>query len=146
LVKINSEALNLAVVTNEFDADTFDENVDTELHVEDDEEEIGKSDEENVQPLADTATDAPVGTIDEGNEQNVPSSATTQCDVLTSSRIDWSSYYTEEELRALKVKLINLQVYPNNKGISHIESVICDSAIVDDEGNLRVGEEVIKTG
>jgi hypothetical protein len=49
-------------------------------------------------------------------------------------------------LRALKVKLINLQVYPNNKGISHIESVICDSAIVDDEGNLRVGEEVIKTG
>jgi hypothetical protein len=88
LVKINSEALNLAVVTNEFDADTFDENVDTELHVEDDEEEIGKSDEENVQPLADTATDAPVGTIDEDNEQNVPSSATTQCDVLTSSRID----------------------------------------------------------
>jgi hypothetical protein len=88
LVKINSEALNLAVVTNEFDADTFDENVDTELHVEDDEEEIGKSDEENVQPLADTATDAPVDTIDEDNEQNVPSSATTQCDVLTSSRID----------------------------------------------------------
>jgi hypothetical protein len=47
-------------------------------------------------------------------------------------------------LRALKVKLINLQDYPNNKDISHIESVICDSAIVNDEGNTRVGEEVIK--
>jgi hypothetical protein len=30
LVKINSEALNLAVVTDEFDANTFVENVDTE--------------------------------------------------------------------------------------------------------------------
>jgi hypothetical protein len=49
-------------------------------------------------------------------------------------------------LRALKAKLINLQDYPNNKEISHIESTICDSAIVDDEGNPRVGEEVIKTG
>jgi hypothetical protein len=29
LVKTNSEALNLAVVADEFDADTFDENVDT---------------------------------------------------------------------------------------------------------------------
>jgi hypothetical protein len=47
-------------------------------------------------------------------------------------------------LRALKVKLINLQDYPNNKDISHIESVVCDSAIVNDEGNPRVGEEVIK--
>jgi hypothetical protein len=44
------------------------------------------------------------------------------------------------------VKLINVQDYPNNKDISHIESVICDSAIVDDEGNPRVGEEVIKMG
>jgi hypothetical protein len=34
LAKINSEALNLAVLTNEFDADTFDENVDTEQYVE----------------------------------------------------------------------------------------------------------------
>jgi hypothetical protein len=49
-------------------------------------------------------------------------------------------------LRALKAKLINLQDYPNNKDISHIESVVCDSAIVDNEGNPRVGEEVIKTG
>jgi hypothetical protein len=43
------------------------------------------------------------------------------------------------------VKLINLRDYPN-KDISHIESVVCDSAMVDDEGNSRVGEEVIKMG
>jgi hypothetical protein len=30
LAKINSEALNLAVVTDEFAADTFTENIDTE--------------------------------------------------------------------------------------------------------------------
>jgi hypothetical protein len=84
----------------------------------------------------DTALDAPVGTVDECNEPND----------LTCSRINWSSYYSEEELRALKAKLINLQDYPNNKNISHIESVVCDSAIVDDEGNPRVGEKVIKTG
>jgi hypothetical protein len=30
------------------------------------------------------------------------------------------------------VKLINLQDYPNNKDISHIESAVCDSAIMDD--------------
>jgi hypothetical protein len=47
---------------------------------------------------------------------------------------------------ALKEKLIKLQDYPNNKDISHIESAICDSAIVDDEGNPRVGKEVIKMG
>jgi hypothetical protein len=39
---------------------------------------------------------------------------------------------------ASKFKLINLQDYPNDKDIRHIESVICDSAVVDDEGNLRV--------
>jgi hypothetical protein len=84
----------------------------------------------------DTTLDAPVGTVDECNEPND----------LTCSRINWSSYYSEEELRALKAKLINLQDYLNNKDISHIESVICDSAIVDNKGNPRVGEEVIKTG
>jgi hypothetical protein len=47
LAKTNSEALNLAVVTYEFDADTFDENVDTEQHVEkDDETTRSESDEE----------------------------------------------------------------------------------------------------
>jgi hypothetical protein len=146
LAKTNSEALNLAVVTDKFDTDTFDGNVDTEPHVEEDEAAISERDEENVQPSVDTALDAPIGTVDKGNEQNVPSSAATQCDVPTSSRIDWSSYYTEEELRALKMKLINLQDYPSNKDISHVEFAICDSAIVDDEGNPRVGEEVIKTG
>jgi hypothetical protein len=92
LVKTNSEALNLAVVTDEFDDETFDENVDTEPHVEEDAEaSISESDEENVQTSGDTAPDAPVGTVDEGNEQNVPSSATNQCDVPTSSCIYWSS-------------------------------------------------------
>jgi hypothetical protein len=57
LVKTNSEALNLAVVTDEFDDETFDENIDTEAHV-----------EEDMQPIVDTAPDAPVGTGDEVNE------------------------------------------------------------------------------
>jgi hypothetical protein len=89
LMKANSEALTLAVVTDEFNADMFDENVDTEPHVdEDDEAAINESDEENMQPSVDTAPDAPVSTVDEGNEENMPSSAATQCDVPTSSRID----------------------------------------------------------
>jgi hypothetical protein len=47
LVKTNYEALNLAVVTYEFDIDTFDENVDTEQHVEEDNETArSESDEE----------------------------------------------------------------------------------------------------
>jgi hypothetical protein len=137
LVKINFKALNLAVVTDKFDDETFDENVDTEAHVEEDDEAgISKNDEENVQPSVNTAPDAPVDIVDEGNEQNH----------LTCSHIDWSSYYSEEELRALKVKSINLQNYLNNKDISHIQSVVCDSAIVDDEGNPRIEEEVIKMG
>jgi hypothetical protein len=75
LAKTNSEALNLVVVTDEFDVDMFDENVDTELHVqEDDEAAISESDEENVKPSVDTAPDALSGIVDEGNEQNVPSS------------------------------------------------------------------------
>jgi hypothetical protein len=66
LVKINYEALNLTVVTDE-----FDDNVNTEAHVEeDDKTRINKSDEENMQPTVDTAPDAPVSTIDEGNEPN----------------------------------------------------------------------------
>jgi hypothetical protein len=48
-VKIISEALNLVVVTDEFDADTFAENVDTEQHIEEDDETArSKSDEENM--------------------------------------------------------------------------------------------------
>jgi hypothetical protein len=46
LAKINSEALNLEVVTNEFDADTFAENDKTQQHIEEDDETArSKSDE-----------------------------------------------------------------------------------------------------
>jgi hypothetical protein len=61
-----------------------------------------------VQISVDIAPDAPVDAVDEGNEQNVPSLAAAQCDVPTSNHIDWSSYFTEEELRVLKVELIHL--------------------------------------
>jgi hypothetical protein len=44
------------------------------------------------------------------------------------------------------LKHINLQDYPNHKDINHIGSVVCDSAVVDDEGKPRVREEVIKKG
>jgi hypothetical protein len=75
---------------------TFDENVDTVAHIEEDDEAgISESDEENMQSIVDTTLDAPVGTVDEGNEPND----------LTYSRINWSSYYSEEELRALKRSL-----------------------------------------
>jgi hypothetical protein len=67
------------------------------------------------------------------------------CDVPTSSRIDWRLYYTEE-LRALKSKYINLFEYPNHKDISHIGSIVCDSAVMNDEGNPRVRDEAIKKG
>jgi hypothetical protein len=147
LAKTNSKALNLAAVTNEFDANTFDENVATEQHIEEDKETArSESDKENIQPSVDTAPDVAVSASGEGNEANVPSIAVTPCDVPTSSHIDWGSYYTDEELRALKLKHINLQDYLNHKDISHIGSVICDSAVADDERNSRVQEEVIKKG
>jgi hypothetical protein len=89
LTKINSEALNLAVVTDKCDADMFAENVDTEQHIEEDDETIrSESDEENMQPSVYTAPDAAIGPGGKGNEANVPSSAVTLCDVPTSSRID----------------------------------------------------------
>jgi hypothetical protein len=100
-----------------------------------------------VQLSVDLAPDTPVDIVDEGNEANLPSSTAALCDILTSSRIDWSSYYTDEELMALQLKLIiNLQDYPSQNDISHIELVVCDNAVVDDEGNTRVREEVIKKG
>jgi hypothetical protein len=77
LAKINSESLNLAVVRDEFDADTFDENINNEQHVEENDE------------LASSESD-------EENEANVPSSVGTLCDVPISNRIDWGSYYTEK--------------------------------------------------
>jgi hypothetical protein len=76
----------------------------------------------------------------------MPHSVVGLCDVPTSSCIDWRSYYTAEELRSLKLKHINLQEYPNHKDVSHIGLAICDSAVMDEEGNPRVKEEVIKKG
>jgi hypothetical protein len=52
--------------------------------------------------------DALVDTSGEVNEANLPSSTVTLCDIPTSSHIDWCSYYTDKELRALKLKHINL--------------------------------------
>jgi hypothetical protein len=99
-----------------------------------------------MQPSVDTAPDAPVNTGGECNEANVSPSPVTLCVAPTSSCIDWGSYYTDEELRALKLKHINIQDYPNQKDISYIGSAICDSAVVNDEGDPRVQEEVIKKG
>jgi hypothetical protein len=121
LVKINSKALNLVVVTYEFDADTFDENIDTEQHIEEDDETARSESDEELNGV-------------------------TPYDVPTSSRIDWGSYYTDEELRTLKLKHITLQDYPNHKDVSQIRLALCDSAVVDDEENPRVQEEVIKKG
>jgi hypothetical protein len=85
LVKTNSEALNLAVITDEFDVDTYAENVDTEQHIEEDDETArSESDKENKQTSVDIAPGVAVGSGDEGNEANVPSSVVTLCDVLTS--------------------------------------------------------------
>jgi hypothetical protein len=47
---------------------------------------------------------------------------------------------------ALKLKHITLEDYPNHKDVSPIESALCDSAVVDDEENSRVQEEIIKKG
>jgi hypothetical protein len=44
------------------------------------------------------------------------------------------------------LKHISLQDYLNHNDIGHIGSVVCDSAVVDDDGNPRVREEVIKKG
>jgi hypothetical protein len=80
LAKINSETLNLAVVTYDFDADMFAENVDTEHHVEKDDETARSENAGNMQPS--------VHIGDEGNEANVLSSVVILCDVPTSSCID----------------------------------------------------------
>jgi hypothetical protein len=89
LAKTHSEALNFTVVTEEFDINTFDENVDADKHVEEDEETArSESDEENIQRSVHKAPDAVVDAGGEGNEANVPSSQVTLCDVSTSSCID----------------------------------------------------------
>jgi hypothetical protein len=122
LVKMNSESLNLTLVTDEFDADTLDENFDNEQHVdENDELSNNESDEENMHAPFDVAPDVLISTGDEGNESNMPHLAVGLCDIPTSSCIDWRPYYTDEELRTLKLKHINFQGYPNHKDISHID-------------------------
>jgi hypothetical protein len=122
LVKMNSESLNLTLVTDEFNADMLDENFDNEQHVDENDELSNiESDEENMQAPFDVAPDVPISTGDKGNESNMPHLVLGLCDVPTSSRIDWRPYYTDEELRTLKLKHINFQGYPNHKDISHID-------------------------
>jgi maltodextrin utilization protein YvdJ len=48
LAKTNSESLNLAVVRDEFDADTFDENLDNEQHIEENDELAGSESDEKT--------------------------------------------------------------------------------------------------
>jgi hypothetical protein len=65
--------------------------------------------------------------VDIGGEDNdsfVPQS------IVLVSHIDRTLYYIEEELRALKLKYINLREFPNHKDISGIGSTVCDSALV----------------
>jgi hypothetical protein len=90
-VKTNFEDLNLAVVTDEFNADMFAKNVDTKQHIE-------KGDE-----TARSESDAPVDTGGEVNEANLPSSAITLCDVPTSNRIDWFILY-RQRVESIKVE------------------------------------------
>jgi hypothetical protein len=69
LAKTISESLNLRVVRDEFDADMFNENLDNEQHVEENDElASSESDEENMQPSVDTALNASVGPGGKGNE------------------------------------------------------------------------------
>jgi hypothetical protein len=93
LTKINYESLKLTLVRHEFDADTLDDNLYIEQHVEKNDETVNsESDEENMQSSVDIAPDAPVGTGDEGNDANVSPSVITLCDVPISNHIDWGSY------------------------------------------------------
>jgi hypothetical protein len=61
------------LVRDELDADTLDDNLDIEQHIDENDE---------MQPSVERAGDVPIGTGDEGNKANVPSSAVTLCDVL----------------------------------------------------------------
>jgi hypothetical protein len=65
LAKANSESLNLALVRDEFDVDTFDENLGNKQNIdENDESSNNESDEENIETLFDVLG----ATGDEGNE------------------------------------------------------------------------------
>jgi hypothetical protein len=86
LAKANSEALNLALVRDEFDANTFDQNPGNEQNVDENKESSSsESDEEYMEAPFDTTRDVPVFTGGEGNESNMPQSTV---DVPTLGRID----------------------------------------------------------
>jgi hypothetical protein len=70
---VNSNTLNLALVWDEFDTDIFDQNLDNEQYVdENDESSSSESDEENIEAPFDTTRDVLVATGGEGNESNMP--------------------------------------------------------------------------
>jgi hypothetical protein len=89
LAKVNSGALNLALIRDEFEADMFDQNTGNEQNIDENEEaSSSESDEENIKTRFDTSHDVLVFTGGEGNESNIPQSAVAVCDVPASSRID----------------------------------------------------------
>jgi hypothetical protein len=122
---MNFESLNLALVRDEFNADMFDENLDNEQHIE---EMMNRQAARAMKKTCNLhLTQLPMyrlAQVVKAMRQNMPPSAIALCDVPTSSHIEWRSYYTDEELRALKLKHINLQEYPNHKDIKHIGLVV----------------------
>jgi hypothetical protein len=89
LAKANSEALNLALVRDEFDANAFDQNPGNEQNVDENEESSSsESDEEYMEAPFDTTRDVPMFTGGEGNESNMPQSTVVMCDMPTLGRID----------------------------------------------------------
>jgi hypothetical protein len=139
MTKANLESHNFALASDEFDADMLDNDSSNEQNIDEDDEASNTHNEEETNK-------ALVGTGGEDNDSIVPQSLVHVCDVPTCSRIGWTLYYTEEELRALKLKHSNLREFPNHKDISRIGSVVCDSALMSEEGNPRITDEVIKKG
>jgi hypothetical protein len=96
-------------------------------------------DEDDEAASTDNEEESNETSVDIGGEVNgsfVPQS------VVLVSRIGWTLYYTEEELRALMLRHINLCEFPNHKDISGIGSAICNSALVFEEGNPRITDEL----
>jgi hypothetical protein len=96
---------------------------------------VGEDDEVASTNNEEETNDTPFDIGGEGNDSFVPG-----------SHIDLTLYYTEEELRALKLKHIKLHEVPNHKDKSGIDSTVCNNALVFEEGNPRVMDEVIKKG
>jgi hypothetical protein len=118
MTKANPESQNFAFASDEFDANTLDKELSNEQNI-DEEDEASSTDNEEER------NEALVGTGGKGNDSTVPQSLLHVSDVPTCSRIDWTLYYTEDELRALKLKQINLREFPNHKDISGIGLVKC---------------------